>query len=694
MEFGLAKIGGPLTETLKLFIEKNLDDSQETAQALTLLDNIVANFLEAAREFTKFLDDSTKSKLNLQLDKVSHIKSELNTFTQNIDKKKANTLVLEDAFWKLLLAVTAVINLELEGTIKDLIDHCLRCADKAKALVRAAIQENTEVLIDALQTFTSTSLKTVHLFSILGNVVGDPRKGHFTQLAERVQRYTLELVQQSKEIHVDIENEELSTALAMQTRDFAATLKESLKHLHECEQEHQKKCKQEEEKMLKEQKAGQATKKPTAKEGASIASKLKQADEQVRSTLNFAKTEAAESKTAFNRNAKSVSSALPKQWEAMMKSGGLTADDLRDNSEAVLRVMRFSIQNNQVALPSDKKKDKKEGDSLKDITELLQKQVVLTSVRKDDAEPGSLPDQKTLTLNDFISKEVKDPRKLYGNFQMIGEGGYAKVYLATSLKNPQQKVAIKKMSVDTQKKMNGVVGELDFLRSCQHPNIIGYMDCFLVNSKVWVSMEFMEGGSLTDVILCYPELKLTEGHIGYVMRECLKGLDYAHKLHRVHRDIKSDNVLIGSQGQIKLADFGVAVQLTNQRSKRNTLIGTNYWMAPEVILGKDYDTKVDIWSLGIMMQEMCQGTPPYYDELPMKALFLISTHGIPPLKEEDAKLSNALKDFFAVCLTLDFKNRPSAENLLQHQFLQKCCQPRDFVAAVQRAREIKAQQSE
>lgn len=293
-------------------------------------------------------------------------------------------------------------------------------------------------------------------------------------------------------------------------------------------------------------------------------------------------------------------------------------------------------------------------------------------------------------MNDFISKD--DPRKIHSQFQLIGEGGYAKVYLAISNKSGH-KVAIKKMSIDTTKKMNGVIGELDFLKSCKHPNIISYIDSYLVNSKVWVSMEFMEGGSLTDVILCWPELKLTEGHIAYISRECLKALDYAHKLHRIHRDIKSDNVLIGKNGEIKIADFGVAVQLTNQRSKRNTLIGTNYWMAPEVILGKDYDTKVDIWSLGIMMTEMCQGTPPYYDELPMKALFFISTNGIPGLNDAH-KWTSQLKEFFGLCVTLDNRRRPSAQELLQHPFMKTACRPEEFLVAVQRSKELKAELAE
>eukprot|EP01098_Paradermamoeba_levis_P013311 TRINITY_DN604_c0_g1_i1.p1 TRINITY_DN604_c0_g1~~TRINITY_DN604_c0_g1_i1.p1 ORF type:complete len:432 (+),score=108.22 TRINITY_DN604_c0_g1_i1:424-1719(+) len=430
------------------------------------------------------------------------------------------------------------------------------------------------------------------------------------------------------------------------------------------------------------------------------------AEEQLRSSLSLAKTEAAASETALNNNAKSVTSALPQQWEVMARTGGLSADDLRENSETVLRVLRYSIQTNQVNLPDkgdtgrargasvlkEKEKEKEKDDKkdrMRDVTELLQKQVILTSPRGKNTE-GALPEQKSLSLNDFINKE--DPRKLHSKFQMIGEGGYAKVYVATSNLNGQ-KVAIKKMAIDTPKLMNSVIAELDFLKNCKHPNITSYIDSYLVNSKVWVSMEFMEGGSLTDVILCWPELELKESHIAYVSRECLKGLDYVHKLHRIHRDIKSDNILISKNGEIKLADFGVAVQLTNQRSKRNTLIGTNYWMAPEVILGKDYDTKVDIWSLGIMITEMCEGTPPYYDELPMKALFLISTHGIPPLKEEKKWNSN-LKDFFNSCLIQDNKKRPTAEQLLSHPFLKSSCQPDEFVKVVQRSKEIKADLSE
>eukprot|EP01097_Dermamoeba_algensis_P009405 TRINITY_DN6610_c0_g1_i1.p1 TRINITY_DN6610_c0_g1~~TRINITY_DN6610_c0_g1_i1.p1 ORF type:complete len:172 (+),score=44.68 TRINITY_DN6610_c0_g1_i1:420-935(+) len=161
---------------------------------------------------------------------------------------------MSDMLYKLLIGVSSIVSLEVEGTIKELIDHCLRCAEKAKALVRAAIQEDTDILVEALQTFTSTSLKTVHLFSALGSVASELRKTRFNGLGERIQKYTLELVQQSKEIHVDIENEDMSTQLANQTRDFAATLKEALKELHAFEQEHQVKWRQEEEKLIKEQK--------------------------------------------------------------------------------------------------------------------------------------------------------------------------------------------------------------------------------------------------------------------------------------------------------------------------------------------------------------------------------------------------------------------------------------------------------
>lgn len=184
---------------------------------------------------------------------------------------------------------------------------------------------------------------------------------------------------------------------------------------------------------------------------------------------------------------------------------------------------------------------------------------------------------------------------------------------------------------------------------------------------IWVVMELMSGGCLTDIVQ-EPAIKLSENVISQVMKQTLEGLAYIHSRHVIHRDIKSDNVLIGAEGEIKIADFGYAAQLIKSGRVRQTVCGTPYWMAPELIKGQDYDQKVDIWSLGVMMIECAEGDPPYFEDDPIRALFRITTEGIPPLKEP-GKWSSNFKDFLAKTVIQDPKQRPSAQDLLQHPFV-------------------------
>eukprot|EP01097_Dermamoeba_algensis_P002055 TRINITY_DN1819_c0_g1_i1.p1 TRINITY_DN1819_c0_g1~~TRINITY_DN1819_c0_g1_i1.p1 ORF type:complete len:481 (+),score=95.68 TRINITY_DN1819_c0_g1_i1:68-1510(+) len=345
---------------------------------------------------------------------------------------------------------------------------------------------------------------------------------------------------------------------------------------------------------------------------------------------------------------------LPPEWESRLKGSGLSKEEIVKNSEDVLKILEFTFEN-----------------------------------EKHEHKPSKspLPEDDTLSLNDLVS--TGDPNTIYSDFKKIGEGAAGEVFLATNKEG--KKVAVKKMVLNSDS-MKLLTTEINIMKTSHHPNIVDYYESYVIADQLWVVMEFMGGGCLTEVLEQFENgVRMTERQIAAACFETLKALVYVHSLHRIHRDIKSDNILINEQGDIKVADFGYAAQLTKKQQKRNTVVGTPYWMAPELIRGHDYDTKVDIWSLGIMAMEMCEGEPPYMEFPPLRALFLITTRGIPELKEPQ-KWSSELRSFVSTCLTKELDKRPNAQELLKHPFLQKACTKGEFVPLIAQAKKARSGQ--
>ncbi|XP_066948017.1 serine/threonine-protein kinase 3 isoform X8 [Macrobrachium rosenbergii] len=259
---------------------------------------------------------------------------------------------------------------------------------------------------------------------------------------------------------------------------------------------------------------------------------------------------------------------------------------------------------------------------------------------------------------------MRQPEEVFDIICKLGEGSYGSVYKALH-KESGQVLAIKQVPIDTD--LQEIIKEISIMQQCDSQHVVKYYGSYFKDSDLWIVMEYCGAGSVSDIMRLRKKT-LTEEEIATVILDTLRGLEYLHLRRKIHRDIKAGNILLNTQGHAKLADFGVAGQLSDTMAKRNTVIGTPFWMAPEVIQEIGYDCVADIWSLGITALEMAEGKPPYGDIHPMRAIFMIPTKPPPSFREPDQWQPEFI-DFVSRCLVKNPEERATASELLQHQFI-------------------------
>ncbi|XP_008326504.1 serine/threonine-protein kinase PAK 6 [Cynoglossus semilaevis] len=295
----------------------------------------------------------------------------------------------------------------------------------------------------------------------------------------------------------------------------------------------------------------------------------------------------------------------------------------------------------------------------------------LTQEEDDDKDPD-MDEWGNRTRN--IHSETNTP--------YLGLGGSTGVVCIAMEKHSGREVAVKMMDLRRQQRRELLFNEVVIMRDYQHRNVVEMFKSALVEEELWVIMEYLQGGALTNIV---SETRLNEEQIATVCEAVLQALAYLHSQGVIHRDIKSDSILLTLDGRVKLSDFGFCAQISKDIPKRKSLVGTPYWMAPEVISKSPYGTEVDVWSMGIMVVEMVDGEPPYFSETPVAAMKRLRDEPAPTVRNV-SQISPVLKDFLDRMLTRDPFERASATDLLEHPFLLQSGSPQCLVPLVEQYR--------
>ncbi|KAJ1650337.1 hypothetical protein IWQ61_008835 [Dispira simplex] len=293
---------------------------------------------------------------------------------------------------------------------------------------------------------------------------------------------------------------------------------------------------------------------------------------------------------------------------------------------------------------------------------------------------ASTAKNRPTSVSDLV--DSMDPDSLFEPYDLFAEGESGEMFRSKEIATGME-VAIKVIPRSSDR-MAVIHNELLILKANSHPHIVEYRSCHLFDDSLYIVYEYMGVGSLTDLVECYPDQCMSEALMARVCIDVLSGLEYLHTHMRVHRDIRSDNLLINDQGLVKITDFGMAAQLSPEMPTQVIVVGTPFWMSPEISKGLPHDMKSDIWSFGIVAVEMAQGKPPYMDYPVLKALFLIASAGRPEWDEPE-RWTEEFKDFVSQCTQIDASARPTAAQLKSHSFLRCAATHEDLLEFARQA---------